>query len=228
MKTCNRCNEVKSENDFNKKADAKDGLVGHCRACHKIKQAKYYIENKESIDRKNKAGHLRNPLASSLRAKRYYLEHREVVLGNVHAYYSKNKKRIHAATAKRYREDPLFRLSMLIRNRIKDALNGNYKTGSAVSDLGCTIEEFKVYIEKQFKNEMTWDNQGGEDGWQLDHIRPLASFDLMNRGEFLKAVHYTNYQPLSKDENLRKNSLWNGSMIRGGTVIIKVDSALAS
>ena len=31
-----------------------------------------------------------------------------------------------------------------------NAIKGNYKTGSAVRDLGCSIDEFKAHIESKF------------------------------------------------------------------------------
>ena len=43
------------------------------------------------------------------------------------------------------------------------------------------------------------------DGWHVDHIRPVASFDLTNEEEFKKCFHYTNLQPLWADENLKKS-----------------------
>lgn len=52
---------------------------------------------------------------------------------------------------------------------------------------------------------MNWDNHGRR-GWHLDHIIPISSFDLSNREEFLKAVHYTNIQPLWAIDNLRKSN----------------------
>jgi hypothetical protein len=71
--------------------------------------------------------------------------------------------------------------------------------------LGCTIPELKFYLESKFQPEMTWDNWSYE-GWHIDHIIPLDSFDLSNKEEFLKACHYTNLQPLWAEENFKKNN----------------------
>ena len=51
---------------------------------------------------------------------------------------------------------------------------------------------------------MTWKNYG-HDTWHLDHIIPLYKFDLTNKKQFLKACHYTNYQPLWAIHNYQKN-----------------------
>jgi len=81
--------------------------------------------------------------------------------------------------------------------------NGGKRSGSAVRDLGCTIPEFKAYIEALFWMGMTWENYGPR-GWHLDHVIPLAKFDLTDRTQFLQASHYTNYQPLWSDHNMIK------------------------
>ena len=52
---------------------------------------------------------------------------------------------------------------------------------------------------------MTWENYGRM-GWHMDHIIPLANFDLTDRQQFLEACHYTNLQPLWWQENLMKSS----------------------
>jgi hypothetical protein len=52
---------------------------------------------------------------------------------------------------------------------------------------------------------MTWENWT-HDGWHLDHIQPLASFDLSNREQFLMAGHYTNLQPMWARDNFSKGS----------------------
>lgn len=98
---------------------------------------------------------------------------------------------------------PQRKLALNLRTRLIQAMRNNAKTGSAVKDLGCSIEEFKKYLENKFNKGMTWENYGIK-GWHIDHIIPLCNFDLTNRDQFLTAVHYTNLQPLWAQDNLKK------------------------
>jgi len=95
-----------------------------------------------------------------------------------------------------------------LRSRLNSALKNNQKVGSAVNDLGCSIEFLKKHLEKQFKEGMNWNNYGLY-GWHIDHIKPLDCFDLSDREELLKACHYTNLQPLWAEDNLSKGSKVN-------------------
>lgn len=98
-----------------------------------------------------------------------------------------------------------FRLSERIRSRVNRALKSQktYKNNSSIKLLGTSISECKAYLEKHFKSGMTWENYGQ---WHLDHVKPLASFNLTNPEEQKKAFHYTNLQPLWAEENLRKGA----------------------
>jgi hypothetical protein len=93
------------------------------------------------------------------------------------------------------------RVACALRNRLVKAVKRKARRGSAVRDLGCTIPEFIEHIAKQFKPGMSWDNWG-KHTWHIDHIQPLASFDLRKRRQVLKAVHFTNLRPLWARENL--------------------------
>jgi len=103
--------------------------------------------------------------------------------------------------ARRKFNDINYRLRCNLRTRLWQALRGNYKSGSAVRDLGCSIEELKYHLESQFQEGMSWDNYGE---WHIDHIKPLASFDLSDHKQLLGACHYTNLQPLWAEENIKK------------------------
>lgn len=106
-------------------------------------------------------------------------------------------------TLRRQKEVAEVRLAMGIRARMNRALGAGYKAGSAVRDLGCTIPELRAHLEKLFQPGMTWENWT-KTGWHIDHIKPLSSFNLTDRSQFMKACHYTNLQPLWAEENLKK------------------------
>ena len=107
----------------------------------------------------------------------------------------------------KWKTDIQYRLSNRLRKRLHNILNNDQKSGSAVKDLGCSIEELKSYLESKFQPGMTWDNWS-IDGWHIDHIKPLASFDLSDRKQLLEACHYTNLQPLWAKDNLEKGDRW--------------------
>lgn len=54
---------------------------------------------------------------------------------------------------------------------------------------------------------MSWDNYGLR-GWHIDHIRPVASFDLTDEKQLYECFNYKNTQPLWAEDNLKKGSKW--------------------
>lgn len=114
----------------------------------------------------------------------------------------RQQKREHSK--ERRKTDIHFKLSGNLRSRLRESIKNGCKGGSAIEDLGCSIEEFKQRIETQWSPGMTWGNYG-KAGWHLDHIIPLASFDLTDESQVRKACHYTNYQPLWASDNIRKS-----------------------
>jgi hypothetical protein len=90
------------------------------------------------------------------------------------------------------------------RTRFRIACYKNCKSGSAIELLGCSIEEFKTYLEGLFQADMSWDNYGKY--WEVDHIIPLSRVDLTNVDVLKLVCHYTNLQPLTKLENIKKGN----------------------
>ncbi len=125
-------------------------------------------------------------------------------------YARKNRERIRKHKSKwnknntkyfreKYHNDVNHRLAASVRNR----LNRVISSGRAMRHLGCTIEELKLWLESQFETGMTWDNRSE---WHIDHILPLAEFDLSNSEERDVACHFTNLQPLWAADNLEKGT----------------------
>lgn len=79
---------------------------------------------------------------------------------------------------------------------------------------GCSKRELRRHIESQFKPGMSWENFGE---WEIDHITPVAFFDLNTADGFLACVHFSNFQPLWRAENLRKRNKVAGFLVRPRT-----------
>lgn len=93
----------------------------------------------------------------------------------------------------------------VIRSRIQHALQRN-KTLKSIEYLGCTVEHFRNHIESQFKAEMSWGNYGE---WEIDHIIPIM-YNNPTLEEMVQRLHWTNTQPLWREENARKGNRYIG------------------
>ncbi len=119
--------------------------------------------------------------------------------------YSQKKYKI-KETYQLKNRDIIFRIIQNLNKRIEGY---KFKSIFSTSDLnhekllGCSIEEFKKYLESLFKDGMTFDNYPE---WEVDHIIPLSSIDFNNYDEVKKVLHYTNLQPLWLKENRSKGS----------------------
>lgn len=180
---------------------------------HKEKRKKYsrlfYLKNKKEINTRSKIYRNKNLEKEKLRAKKYYDTHKI----EKHLARIKRRELRNLTERNRYQKikfNPSYKLSKNIRTRLYLAVKKNYKRGSAVKDLGCSIDIFKNYLESKFKKGMTWKNWG-KNGWHIDHIRPLKSFDLLNKEEFLQAVNYKNLQPLWAKENMQKGKKYDST-----------------
>ena len=118
-------------------------------------------------------------------------------------YYAKVKdkkiKHTIAYTKKRIKEDPEYKqrhyLGIKLSNFIRSIKGAN-------DFLDCDIIFFIKHIENQFTKEMNWNNHGLV--WELDHIIPISSFNLLNPEEQKKCFHYSNLRPLIKLKNRQK------------------------
>lgn len=113
---------------------------------------------------------------------------------------------------KRYYNDPVFKLKRLIRGRMKSVLKRQKasKNERTLDYVGCSVAELYSHLKSQFTPDMNWNNMGKDDGnggrgWEIDHRRPCASFDLNDEEQKHMCFHWTNLQPMWGEENNKKS-----------------------
>ena len=190
MKQCSTCLIFKELDQF--RLLKNKYRQSYCLECEKAKSREWAKNNRAKATETARKYRQSNPEQHAEAVKRYNKAHPE-----------KRRKTHRTYIANTKMKDLNFKLDCSVRSRLGTALKDNAKSGSAVSDLGCSIPELKEHIEKQWQEGMSWDNWT-LDGWHIDHIKPLAAFDLTDTIQFKQAVHYTNLQPLWAEANLSK------------------------
>lgn len=165
--------------------------------------------NKERNNENNKRWRDNNPEAYRESKRKCNEKNRDKYRETDRAWREANRDHVRDRSRKylseRLSSDPQFKIAWYTRIRMRNVLKGIRKSAPTLKLLGCTLDEARAHIEAQFKPGMTWDNWS-DDGWHLDHILPLAGFDLTDSAQQAKAFHYTNLQPLWALENLQKGA----------------------
>jgi hypothetical protein len=106
-------------------------------------------------------------------------------------------------TRQKLNTDPAFKLKSYLRRRLNKILKSKDRSLGLNELIGCSNNDLKIHMEKQFLPGMSWDNYGK---WHCDHIKPLDSFSLSGESDLKAAWHYTNLQPLWAKDNMSKGS----------------------
>lgn len=184
-KICKKCNIEKNINEFVKMRD-------YCKVCRNTNDKKYNIKEYRH---------------------KTYNKNKENIKEKVKAYKEKNKEKVKDINRKWYakkKNDFLYKLTKNIRSLIYHTFrNQSYKKSTKTFNiLGCSFEDFKIYLESQFENWMTLENHGIYTGnynetWQLDHIEPISNAKSVE--DIIRLNHYTNFRPLCSRKNLEKS-----------------------
>lgn len=96
------------------------------------------------------------------------------------------------------------RLKKRIMSRIWSAMkNQSVNSIGSFKLVGCSADDLRHHIEKQFQPGMSFENYGE---WHVDHIRPCASFDLSNAWQMSECFNWRNLQPMWAFDNLSKGA----------------------
>ena len=196
---CKVCKEVfpKTKEHFYLK-DSKTGRLDRtCKKCDDSRKSKW---NKDNIEKKRQ--HSRD----------HYENNRELVL-------EKQKiKRQESSHLREYHKDyyhknlkdlPQYKLKRNVSRAVHHGLTrqqGSKHGESTFQHLPYTPVQLREHLEKQFDDNMSWDNYGSY--WHLDHIHPqsLLPYDSFQHPNFIKCWSLNNLQPLEAKENIRKSN----------------------
>jgi hypothetical protein len=193
VRICSLCKNKLELNlkNFHKNKREVGGFDYRCKTC----KLSYYNSNKEKQIKNSINWQLNNPI----KYKEIQSKYKKSSKGKI-----TRKKYTDKVYREKYGKDIQWTLKRNIRIRIYNSLKKEFKKGKTLDLLGCSIEDYKLYLESKFNKNMSWDNYG--DYWEIDHIKPLSRYNLLEETEQFKAFHYTNTQPLTIIENRKKSN----------------------
>jgi hypothetical protein len=218
MKICTKCKAEKPIEDFFVDLSHKDGHCSRCKVCltdiharyrsdHKktiaVQKAKSYQKNKTAITKNHAKYRKANYKKISIKVAEYFHKHRNKIDAYQLAYRRNNRAQLTRQARIRRHKDPLFRFQHNLRTLIGRSflVRGFKKNTKTIQILGCTIAEFRKYLESLFLPGMTFENHGK---WHLDHIVPISTAKTTE--EVIRLCHHTNFQPLWAKDNIRKGN----------------------
>ena len=198
MKVCKKCNLEKDLSEFYFRKDSSK-YRNDCKECFGSKTKDRRLKNPDYMKDYLKEWNIKNPEYNSSYCKEWRL---------------KNPKSYRNYYNDRIKIDNLFKVRQSIRKTISSSFrNTSFRKSSKTAIiLGCTFEDFKLYLESMFEPWMNWENKGLYNGklnygWDIDHKIPVSS--ATTEEELVKLNHYTNLQPLCSKINrdIKKNKI---------------------
>jgi hypothetical protein len=220
IKICSKCGLEKEHILFKKNI---------CKQCMKIIHHDYYLKNRTKISEEKKIKYIENKDNIALDRKLFYKNNREKILARGKKYREKNIIRYTEYAAK-YRKvnlhnivrknsiykrkrrlfDPVYKLRENCSRLINRAMHGSKNGQSILKYFDYSMEELKHHLEKQFDENMSWDNYGSY--W---HIIPQSKllYTCMEDDNFKKCWSLENLRPLEKIANIRKGNKLEGKVL---------------
>lgn len=118
-----------------------------------LKNREYYLPIRKEYSKVNKE-------RISEYTKKWREENADRIAEVSKKWANKNKEKIRIDQYNIVHNDIQTKLSINLRSRLNKVIKKKYRTSSAVSDLGYSIEELKKHFESQFTEGMTWENYG--------------------------------------------------------------------
>ena len=185
----------------------------NCKECVKNLCKRYRTENYNKVIDSKKEYYYNNQNKCCERSRNWYENNKEIK-NQKHTVYMRTRRQ----------NDTEFKIYSNIQSRIYSALKthiiDNKKKESTLNIIGCSIEFYKNWLEFQFNQNMNWSNHG--EYWHIDHVKPCASFNLLEENQIKECFNWTNVRPIEKIANLIKNDKIDIDLINNHKKIVNL------
>ena len=199
-----------------------------CSKCHKNKlKREYYQRHKDDINKKAKERRDTDINKEKRRVSdsSYYSKNKEIISIRQKTYYELNKEKIkeqrklfhenNPENRKNQRKKqlykPIYKLEQTYRRRCRRCL---IYPNRCEELLGCTKDFLLKWFEFLFSkidNMMSLNNHG--EYWEIDHVKPVSTFDLNDEEQVKLCFNWKNLAPLEKSLNRKKSNKIDDNMI---------------
>ena len=189
----------------------------------KENQRTWVVKNRERIRENKRKRYAKNPKRVLEVNRRWSVKNPERIKETQRKWAAKNpekrkeyvrkSKAKHPETRRKWNKnkratDPNWRLRQNLGTRISRVLGGTNKSANTMTLIGCTIKELWIHLESSPKWEpwMTRENYGRSGGWDIDHIKACANFNLTDPKQQRICCNWSNLQPMEHIENIKKGA----------------------
>lgn len=207
QRTCKECGNLFPETTefFRQYNDrGKMRFRAQCHRCERLKNLKYERTRVRDVDQYKTSQKVYrdredNRQVANTRAKRWRQDHPEQAKANVDIWVAAHSDRVRELHRRyqleRRRSDPQFAVLCRLRNRLRKAFQRYSIHGKVKPSREYGIDYVAIF-------EHLGPCPG--EGWEIDHIIPLALFDLDDPEQVRQAFAPRNHQWLLKSENIKK------------------------
>jgi len=178
----------------------------HCKYCDESKNVSLFRPNRaKCIDCERKDGRdYRKSDIGKTKSIEWVDQNREQMSKLQSKWHQENKTKINAKYTERIKTDPIFKMHVTAKSRIRSALKKSKKTDDY---LGCDGEFYVKWmefcLEYETDEDMTLENHGKI--WHVDHVIPVNTFNLEDEEQQNICFNWRNTMPLRIEKNLSKH-----------------------
>lgn len=154
--------------------------------------------------------------------RQYFQDNKDHIKAKQYKWNNKNKQKmqkyINNYIKDTYHSDSNYRIKSILSARLRGCVDN--KPASTLDFLGCSIADFREWMEFQFDGHMSWENHGTY--WHFDHVKPCASYDLSIEKNVEECFNWKNIRPCEAKKNLAKHDTVDEKLIEQHKQIVEM------